>query len=459
MTGQLNVGAGSVATTGKQLQYSRIGHQVPRNRVGTSRSKSLTLLLLSAYVFCIPCQALLVVGGGASIARVVGWVAMASGVVTIVYCGIKLRPTIGAWFVAVFLLWNLLSVTWSVSSAATISACVRDSQLAGMVLLCWAFISSSEDIARLFASYTVGASLALGFTIWNFAHGITYLGTMDSRYVASGFDPNEMAIIFVLGVPMAVQLSLDSASKSRRHWAMMYLPAAIVGTVLTGSRTGSIALTVALLFSGRVLLSGSFGKKAVVTLLAGLSVALIMIVASESERARVGSVATETFAGTLTEGGLSQRFEVWNCAWQLFREYPFFGVGAGAFAPAVARYYGKPIVAHNTYISILVETGTIGFALCTLMIVVVLSQMKRIEFRMRRTLMSLVAVLSTAFFALTWEGDKSTWLVLALLLTAPNLTNSRWANPRPLPLLRRPISGWSRCHTPTSCFGSVSTKR
>jgi len=53
------------------------------------------------------------------------------------------------------------------------------------------------------------------------------------------------------------------------------------------------------------------------------------------------------------------RLMIWKEALDIFRDYPFFGVGIGSYSelinPAVS--YRAPIYAHNTYLDIAVEMG------------------------------------------------------------------------------------------------------
>src|SRR5690606_26552743 len=82
---------------------------------------------------------------------------------------------------------------------------------------------------------------------------------------------------------------------------------------------------------------------------------------------RLSGATTEVSEGTL--GG---RVNTWNEGIAVFLENPILGIGSGAFRESIER--GK--VAHSTYISILTETGFIGFLLFIFMLIMTARQIK-----------------------------------------------------------------------------------
>lgn len=73
-----------------------------------------------------------------------------------------------------------------------------------------------------------------------------------------------------------------------------------------------------------------------------------------------------SFGSDLTEGGstFSQRLEFWQAALHIFPNNPLLGVGFGVGRYIVGEYRGLyAYMIHNDYVSVLLETGLIGFLL------------------------------------------------------------------------------------------------
>src|SRR5205085_10007838 len=93
----------------------------------------------------------------------------------------------------------------------------------------------------------------------------------------------------------------------------------------------------------------------------GLVIACVGAIASafylvpQSSWSRLLTIGSEMTAGTLTH-----RTSIWAAGFNLFREHPFVGMGAGTYGIGVARALDIVYVAHNTYLSILVVLGVVG---------------------------------------------------------------------------------------------------
>jgi O-antigen ligase len=142
--------------------------------------------------------------------------------------------------------------------------------------------------------------------------------------------------------------------------------------------------------------------------IAGTVVCGAFLVPSETWQ-RISGLGTEVTAGTM-----SHRTEIWKASLEVFRDHAFLGVGAGAHPAAVVKIIDRYLVAHNTFLSVLVELGVFGELLflgllgtgfyCAL-------QMPRLE----RTLwvLTLVVFCIDACSA-TSEYQKVTWVLLGL---------------------------------------------
>jgi O-antigen ligase len=82
-------------------------------------------------------------------------------------------------------------------------------------------------------------------------------------------------------------------------------------------------------------------------------------------------------------------------------------------------------VAHNSYLSVLVELGLVGFGLFALTLVIAASQAWIQPKWESRFWFALLMVWGIGAATLTWEHRKSTWLFLSLLVVGAALARQR----------------------------------
>src|SRR6185436_14960972 len=116
------------------------------------------------------------------------------------------------------------------------------------------------------------------------------------------------------------------------------------------------------------------------------------------------------------EGTLTHRTVIWAAGLQAFRDHAFLGVGAGAYGAAVLKAVDIPYVAHNTYLSVLVELGTVGGLLSVGLLASVVWCAVRMRDLERRLWITLLVAWGAGVSSLTWEYRKPTWLLFGLLV-------------------------------------------
>jgi O-antigen ligase len=149
-----------------------------------------------------------------------------------------------------------------------------------------------------------------------------------------------------------------------------------------------------------------FGMLAVV-----LVVASGMVIVPPATWDRIGSIHDE-----ISEGTLTKRTYIWAAGMDVFREHPLMGIGAGAFGASVYSKLDVPYVAHNSYLSVLVEMGVIGellFIALLIALVHVAIGLPKLESRAWTLLLLTWAV---AVLSVTWEHRKPTWFLFGMLM-------------------------------------------
>jgi putative inorganic carbon (hco3(-)) transporter len=161
------------------------------------------------------------------------------------------------------------------------------------------------------------------------------------QYVGIFNDPNDLGMLFVLTLPMAIYLASRGGMFGLRR--LFWLGAGLTllyGIYLTDSRGALLAVAAVLgvwLWRKRGLMAA--------TLLGGVGLAGLLLLPS-----RLNDLSPD-------EESASGRVDAWYEGFQMFFSHPVLGVGADNFTD-----YNN-LTAHNSLILVLAETGFVGFTL------------------------------------------------------------------------------------------------
>jgi len=285
-------------------------------------------------------------------------------------------------------------------------------------------ITSTRQVFIVMAVFVVCATVLALHGIEQARTGIGWTGVpliQDGRiqYVGIFNDPNDLGMLFVLSLPMAMALSGRGGAFGLRR--LFWLGAGVLllyGIYLTDSR-GALLAVAALL---GVWLWRKYGLVAA-ALLGSMGLAGLLLLPS-----RLSDLSPD-------EESASGRVDAWYEGFQMFFSHPVFGVGADNFTD-----YNN-LTAHNSLILVLAETGFVGFTLwlgfvgyCFWMMLTVLRHQPELPdasaiaaWRTERAiamtlLLSLSGWLATAFFL------SRSYTVVLYLLTA--LVVAAYANAR-----------------------------
>jgi O-antigen ligase len=391
---------------------------------------------LWCFILVLPWDVLTKLPVVGSIPRLVGLVASAVGVLYIVTRR-RVRPL--SWFhlfAVLFVLWAGVTSFWSVDPDATRTVFLTYVQL---LVLAWLIseIAWSPDRRRaLFQAYVLGAGVAAALTIHDYLSGVVALDTVAGRFAALNQDPNDLGLTLALSLPMAWYASL---SQTRGAWLWrLSLPLAMTAILLTASRGAVLSALMAL-----AIIPWTLGRLRVRTKLALYAVAVgSLLLASnfvpESSLARIASAPADIEAGYF--GG---RGAIWTAGLEVAAEHPLAGVGAGGFETAVEPTIHQEMVAHQVFLSILVEDGAVGLLLFVAMLAALLPPLRRLPSLQRRLSIVLLLTLAVGTMALSWDHRKQFWFVLAMLavpVAEPSTGSIRWSAAAARPSTRRRAS-------------------
>lgn len=380
--------------------------------------------LLCAFVFTIPWEKSLWVPHVGTISRLAGILAFLAGAAAAARRGSVRRWNVALVLAAALVAWSCLTYLWSMDRAATAVRARTLIELLAMLWLIWDQCRGARRQFDLMRAYTLGAVAASSIAFFRY---VTNQQTNYRRFAATGFDPNDFGLILSLAIPMALYLGLRE-----RGWLAWCFRAAVpilaAAVFLTASRTALVATFVAFAFAFWTWRRASLPQRALtaaVLLALGLS---LFHFGPAPQRNRLATIGTE-----LKRGTLHNRTRIWKTGLKVLKKHPALGVGAAAFPEAVSPWLGKSdsagflVVAHNTFLSVLVECGAAGFAVFALLLGTLAVFVWMMPATERALWTVMLAVWAVGVSTLTWEHYKPTWLIIALITTA--WARSGWAAP------------------------------
>jgi O-antigen ligase len=315
-------------------------------------------------------------------------------------------------------------------------------QLFLVLVMIWEVARTRGRLLSLLFAYVMGCYLAAFQTMWIYRQ----TGGSLRRFAAGNVDPNDLAMTMALALPMAWYLAQAYHKPILRWICRGYLPVGVLALGLTGSRGGLLCGMVALTIVPFTMTRLTPGRMVMTISLIFLSGVLAAVYVPEKIVQRLATTSTEV--EDLSLGG---RFRLWKAGMKAFAEAPLMGYGTGGFIRAITPTLGSGAqVAHNSFISVLVEEGLIGLILYLLMFLATYRAVRRLPLLERRFGLVLLATVIVAMSPLTWEDRKSVWVVLAILVglsaalrTVPGAGQAVPVPAGPLlgrPIIRRPAS-------------------
>jgi O-antigen ligase len=372
-------------------------------------------VLLAALVFSLPLEKALEFPGLGTISRLLGLLAFVAGAVAVARRGRLRVPNAALLLAAGFVLWSGLTYLWSLAPSATAARFLTLAQLLGMFGLVWEICPGAAERLLLMRAYLAGAAVS---SLWTMARAALNLQTNYRRFATAGFDPNDLGVTLALALPMALYLS-HRARGLEAALARVAAALAIVAILLTASRTALIAAGVGFLFSLLTWRVARVSQRASSAALAALLILGALELAPSASRQRLA-----TLPGEVAHGTFHDRTRIWKTGLKLLKRRWPAGVGAAAFPEAVVPWLGRspipaqPYTAHNTFLSVLVETGAPGFLLFVALLGTLALDVWMLAPAARALWFTALAVWATGVSTLSWETRKPAWLIFALIATA-----------------------------------------
>jgi O-antigen ligase len=364
--------------------------------------KRLAYVLLRLLIFLIPAENTFLLGG-VTLLRLVGVAAFAIGLFALLpeKQFRPLRP-VHAWML-LFTLMVAASYSWSQAPGNTLSRIFTYSQLLGMTWLVWEFGGQEKRHLGLLRAYVVGSVVSALGTIAQYVLQKSHTDPGVSRFAASGFDFNYLAVTLALSLPIAWYLFVQDRRPLARWIYGATLPVVSFAMILTGSRTGLLALLPGLLFvpmsSAKLVL-----RRVIVSIFVLLACAYAVVrLTPAASRERLSTVPAE-----VKYGRMAGRREIWRAALGYARDHLLLGAGAGAYKEISGD------VAHNAFLSALVEEGIFGLVFFCGILVALLRMVMRMPPLERNLWLALLLAWGVGAAGLSLEYQKTTWFIFAM---------------------------------------------
>ena len=285
--------------------------------------RRVTFWLSLVLIFTIPWEDSITTAALGSVARVVGLVVAACWLSTLLLEGRFRKPHLFHVLVLLFFLWNVITTFWTLDLESTYQRLKTYGQIFLLMLILWELYQKPADLVAGLQAYVLGAFVNVASTVINYIRGTTAVA-WEGRYSATGINAVDLALILILGLPVALQLVFEASKEGRssilKFLYISYFPLAFFAIILTGSRTSLFAIIPLGLY---ILLTQqiNFDRKILgffIMAVAGL--ALVPFI-PQSVVARLGTAAMSIEAGDL--GG---RVNLWWQAIAVFSGHPLLGV-------------------------------------------------------------------------------------------------------------------------------------
>lgn len=368
--------------------------------------KDLAFLLSLVLILVMPWENTVLLPGVGTLSRIVGLVAAPVWILGVVVSGHVRRPSLYHLLAALYVAWAAVSIFWSRDPLNTAEATLTYVQLLLLVFLLWDLYDTPDRIRLGLQAYVIGAHVAVLNILFRYA---TDRSGATLRYTVSGANADNAGLLLALGMMIAVGLGLFITRQDRRGlllWVnLAFVPLGFLGIALTATRAALVTTIPSLLFAAASLGRLSLMKRLAVGLIVVAGVLAIVPLIPATSVDRLLTTGPEIASGTL--GG---RGYIWKMGIQRFAESPVTGVGAGAFKTAV----GIGNVAHNAFVSVLVELGLVGFGLFMAILGIAALQATRHPLWGRIFWLTLLVVWALAASSMTWEVKKYTWFVFTM---------------------------------------------
>lgn len=358
--------------------------------------------LVHLFILTVPIEQIFYVPGLGTLTRAAGLLVFTAWFANLVLLKRVRWPHPFHIFACLYFIWSICSIFWTYSMSDTIEKANTYLQMGILIFILWDRLRNYESLRIAMQAYIFGVYFSVSTVFLNFLVGNQ---GKFGRFTAGDFDDNDLGIIISLGVPMAwyllTEVRKDDPVRRLKVANALFIPIAILGILLTASRTAMISLLPSLLYIISTIRNFTIFHQLTFFILGIVSVITLPFVIPADTFLRLA-----TAGESISSGDMNGRMEIWKHGFQNYVQEPLLGVGSGAFKTTIELGQSP----HNTILAILFEVGFIGFLLfiAASLIAFVCSA------KSSRLWLAMFSILLIGAMSLSWAHRKPTWVVFSL---------------------------------------------
>jgi O-antigen ligase len=229
---------------------------------------------------------------------------------------------------------------------------------------------SDRDVRIITTVLTACCAALVLAMITGFGPLVTYKSEPGRFAVGGTYDPNDLALLFVVTIPFAFFM-IKGSRPVMRVFLLSSVGLMLIGLLKTGSRGGFIGL---LVVSALIFIRGSRQARKYTLAALALGSLLLLFAAPPGYWARINTIFEYKEDYNLTmKGG---RIQIWRLGMQMMAANPITGVGINCFSTEHMKLSGDGLqkAAHNIFVQAGAELGFPGLLLFVAMILISLQQ-------------------------------------------------------------------------------------
>ncbi len=364
----------------------------------------LAFLTTLFFIFSIPWGNALWDG----LTKVIGFIAFGLVGLSVITSGFKSTFSLFHFFIALFVAWQIISLSWSpdlINGEYFLSSTVQLIIIAFLITL---IIENREDLLLSYQSYLLGNLVGSGIIIYNYLNGIESL--YYQRYAIPVLDIDGQSIMLALALPIAAYLATQTTNKLIKLFYTTAIPTVLFAIFLTGTRTAAIIAIIGIFYWLFTYRKSSPRVKIIFFIVFVCALAMAVYLAPEESIERILSSSQSISSGTL-----NNRTGIWTAAIEQWKSAPIAGHGIGSLTYVLSSLHVEYNGAHNTYIHLLTESGIIGLGIYLAIIAIIIIYILHTDLSEKAFLFSLLFMILVSQITQHTHFNKETWFALTML--------------------------------------------